>query len=98
MLTVHAHSHKHFQHLLRWVCYSVVYLLWQVLLAALRLRPDNVDPADGALEELQRVIKYALVGVLFIYLCVEMAIHEEIMKWCESQVGITYFGLSQIPG
>jgi len=36
------------------VCYAALFVLWKHLLAA-KLRPANVDPAEGALEELQRV-------------------------------------------
>jgi len=37
------------------VCCPALFVLWKHLLAA-KLRPANVDPAEGALEELQRVI------------------------------------------
>lgn len=38
------------------VCYAPLYIFSGHHLLAAKLRPSNVDPADGALEELQRVI------------------------------------------
>lgn len=38
------------------VCYAPLYLFCGKHLLAAKLRPANVDPASGALEELQRVI------------------------------------------
>lgn len=38
------------------VCYAPLYLFCGKHLLATKLRPANVDPAEGALEELQRVI------------------------------------------
>ena len=39
------------------VCYAPLYLFCGKHLLAAKLRPANVDPAQGALQELQRVIK-----------------------------------------
>ena len=38
------------------VCYAPLYIFCGHHLLAAKLRPSNVDPAEGALEELQRVI------------------------------------------
>ncbi len=38
------------------VCYAPLYIFCGHHLLAAKLRRSNVDPADGALEELQRVI------------------------------------------
>ena len=37
-------------------CYAPLLIFWGHRLLAARLRPSNVDPAAGALEELQRLI------------------------------------------
>ena len=39
------------------VCYAPLYIFCGHHLLAAKLRPSNVDPADGALEELQRVVE-----------------------------------------
>lgn len=54
--------------------------------------PSNVDPADGALEELERVIGQIRSRWSFVRILVRgdsAYSREEIMKWCESQVGGT---------
>jgi len=72
-----------------------LFVLWKHLLAA-KLRPANVDPAEGALEELHGdkpnphsvAKKHGLVRGDSAYS------REDIMAWCESQ-GIDYvFGLA----
>lgn len=74
-----------------------LYLFCGKHLLAAKLRPSNVDPAEGALAELQRVIKQirshwpqTRIGVRG-----DSAYsREDIMAWCESQ-GIDYvFGLA----
>lgn len=79
------------------VCYAPLYLFCGKHLLAAKLRPSNVDPAEGALAELQRVIKQIRshwppprIGVRG-----DSAYsREDIMAWCESQ-GIDYvFGLA----
>ena len=39
------------------VCYAPLYILWCHHLLVAKLRPSNVDSAEGALEELQRIIR-----------------------------------------
>ncbi|MEQ8387050.1 MAG: IS1380 family transposase [Coleofasciculus sp. A1-SPW-01] len=80
-------------------CYAPLYIFCGKHLLVAKLRPSNVDPADGALEELKRVIKqirsrWSNVGVLV--RGDSAYAREEIMEWCESQVGVDYvFGLSK---
>lgn len=64
-----------------------------------KLRPSNVEPAEGALEELQRVIQQIRKrwGNVRILVRGDSAYsREEIMSWCESQAGVDYvFGLAK---
>lgn len=80
-------------------CYAPLYIFCGKHLLAASLRPSNVDPADGALEELQRVIKQirARWGNVRIIVRGDSAYsREEIMSWCESQPGVDYaFGLAK---
>lgn len=81
------------------VCYAPLYIFCGKHLLAAKLRPSNVDPAQGALEELQRVIQQirARWGCVHILVRGDSAYsREEIMEWCESQVEVDYvFGLSK---
>lgn len=81
------------------VCYAPLYIFCGKHLLAAKLRPSNVDPADGGLEELQRVIEHLRQRWGFVRILVRgdsAYSREEIMKWCESQLGVDYvFGLSQ---
>lgn len=75
------------------VCYAPLYIFCGHHLLAAKLRPSNVDPADGALEELQRVI--GLIRQRWehshILLRGDSAYsREEIMSWCEDQEGVDY--------
>jgi len=80
-------------------CYAPLYIFCGKHLLVAKLRPSNVDPADGALEELKRVIKQirnrrSNVGILV--RGDSAYAREEIMEWCESQGGVDYvFGLSK---
>ncbi len=66
---------------------------------AAKLRPSNVDPAAGALEELQRIIqqiRQKWKNVEIIVRGDSAYARENIMAWCESQTGVEYvFGLAQ---
>lgn len=81
------------------VCYAPLYIFCGKHLLCAKLRPSNVDPADGALEELKRVIEQIRSRWSEVRILVRgdsAYSREEIMKWCESQVGVDYvFGLSQ---
>jgi Transposase DDE domain group 1 len=80
-------------------CYAPLYIFCGKHLLAAKLRPSNVDPAAGALEELQRVIKQIRQqwGNVQILVRGDSAYsREDIMDWCESQTGVDYvFGLAQ---
>ena len=72
------------------VCYAPLYINCCKHLLCAKLRPSNVDPADGALEELERVIGQIRSSWSFVRILVRgdsAYSREEIMKWCESQVG-----------
>jgi hypothetical protein len=81
------------------VCYAPLYIFCGKHLLVAKLRPSNVDPADGALEELKRVIeqirsRWPDVGILV--RGDSAYARSEIMQWCESQIGVDYvFGLSK---
>lgn len=79
------------------VCYAPLYIFCGKHLLTAKLRPSNVDPAAGALEELQRVIKHIRTRWPQTRILVRgdsAYSREDIMAWCESQ-GIDYvFGLA----
>lgn len=75
------------------VCYAPLYIFCGHHLLVAKLRSSNVDPADGALEELPRVIglirekwpnTHILVRADSAYA------REEIMKFCEEQEKVDY--------
>lgn len=82
----------------RGVCYAPLYIFCGHHLLAAKLRPSNVDPADGALEELQRVIgliKEQWKQTKILVRGDSAYSRDEIMNWCEAQTGVDYvFGLA----
>jgi hypothetical protein len=80
-------------------CYAPLYIFCGKHLLAAKLRPSNVDPASGALSELQRVIKQIRVQWSNVQILVRgdsAYSRDNIMDWCESQMGVDYvFGLAQ---
>lgn len=80
-------------------CYAPLYIFCGKHLLAAKLRPSNVDPAFGALSELQRVIKQIRQQWKNVEILVRgdsAYSREDIMTWCESQTGVNYvFGLAQ---
>jgi hypothetical protein len=80
------------------VCYAPLYIFCGHHLLVAKLRPSNVDPADGALEELQRVISLIRAQWTQTQILVRgdsAYSREEIMSWCEDQTGVDYvFGLA----
>lgn len=80
-------------------CYAPLYIFCEKHLLVAKLRPSNIDPAAGALAELQRVIKQIRQQ----WKNVEILIRgdsaysrDDIMTWCESQPGVDYvFGLAK---
>lgn len=79
-------------------CYAPLYIFCGKHLLAAKLRASNVDPAEGALSELQRIIKQIRSRWSKVKILVRgdsAYSREEIMAWCESQVGVDYvFGLA----
>jgi len=80
-------------------CYAPLYIFCGKHLLAAKLRPSNVDPAFGALEELQRVIKQIRKQWENVEILVRgdsAYSRDDIMTWCESQRSVDYvFGLAQ---
>jgi len=80
-------------------CYAPLYIFCGKHLLAAKLRPSNVDPADGGLEELQRVIKQIRQEWKNVEILVRgdsAYSRDDIMTWCESQTGVDYvFGLGE---
>lgn len=80
-------------------CYAPLYIFCGKHLLAAKLRASNLDPAEGALSELQRVIKQIRSRWSNVKILVRgdsAYSREDIMSWCESQVGVDYvFGLGQ---
>ncbi|WGV23788.1 IS1380 family transposase [Halotia branconii] len=80
-------------------CYAPLYIFCGKHLLAAKLRPSNVDPAFGALSELQRVIKQIRQQWKNVEILVRgdsAYSRDDIMTWCESQPGLDYvFGLAQ---
>jgi hypothetical protein len=75
------------------VCYAPLYIFCEHHLLVAKLRSFNVEPAGGALEELQRIIgiireKWSDTQIL---VRGDSAYsREDIMKFCESQAGVDY--------
>lgn len=75
------------------VCYAPLYIFCGHHLLAAKLRSSNVDPAAGALEELQRIIgliREKWQDTQLIIRGDSAYSREDIMKWCESQNRIDY--------
>ena len=74
-------------------CYAPLLIFCRRHLLAAKLRPSNVDPAAGALEELQRIIaqiRCHWAEVVIIVRGDSAYGREEIMGWCESQPQVEY--------
>jgi ribosomal protein L33 len=80
-------------------CYAPLYIFCGQHLLAAKLRASNVEPAAGALSELQRVIKQIRLRWENVKILVRgdsAYSREDIMSWCSSQIGVDYvFGLAQ---
>ena len=80
-------------------CYAPLYIFCGKHLLGAKLRPSNVDPAFGALEELQRVIKQIRQHWQNVEILVRgdsAYSRDDIMTWCELQTGVDYvFGLAR---
>ena len=75
------------------VCYAPLYIFCGHHLLVAKLRSSNVDPADGALEELQRVIKLIREKWPNTQILVRgdsAYAREEIFNFCEKEEGVEY--------
>ncbi len=75
------------------VCYAPLYIFCGHHLLVAKLRPSNVDPAEGALEELQRVIgliREKWQNTQILVRGDSAYAREDIMKFCEEQAGVDY--------
>lgn len=75
------------------VCYAPLYIFCGYHLLVAKLRPSNVDPAEGALEELQRVIGLIRDKWTTTHILVRgdsAYAREEIMRFCEEQPRVDY--------
>ena len=75
------------------VCYAPLYIFCGHHLLVAKLRSSNVDPAEGALEELQRVIGLIRKKWKETHILVRgdsAYAREDIMKCCEEQAGVDY--------
>lgn len=75
------------------VCYAPLYIFCGRHLLVAKLRSSNVDPAEGALEELQRLIEIIREKWKETHILVRgdsAYAREDIMNFCESQTGVDY--------
>ena len=75
------------------VCYAPLYIFCGHHLLVSKLRSSNVDPADGALEELQRVVKLIKEKWKETRIIVRgdsAYAREEIMNFCEQEANVQY--------
>jgi len=74
-------------------CYAPLFIFCGRQVLASKLRPSNVDPAAGALEELQRIIaqiRTHWAEVVIIVRGDSAYGRDDIMGWCESQAKVEY--------
>jgi hypothetical protein len=74
-------------------CYAPLFIFCGRHLLAAKLRPSNVDPADGALAELQRIIAQIRAqwpAVVIVVRGDSAYGRDDIMSWCESQEKVEY--------
>lgn len=74
-------------------CYAPLYIFCGRHLLAARLRPSNVDPAAGALDELQRIIPAIIdqwPGVMILVRGDSAYSRDDIMSWCEAMPNVDY--------
>jgi len=75
------------------VCYAPLFIFCGRHLLAAKLRPSNVDPAAGALEELQRIIaqiRRDWADAVIVVRGDSAYGRDDIMRWCESQAQVEY--------
>lgn len=74
-------------------CYAPLFIFCGRHLLAAKLRPSNVDPASGVLEELQRIIAQIRTHWSQVVILVRgdsAYSRDEIMSWCETQPQVEY--------
>ncbi|MGA7934348.1 MAG: IS1380 family transposase [Kovacikia sp.] len=74
-------------------CYAPLFIFCGRPLLAAKLRPSNVDPAEGAVAELQRIIppiRAQWKEVVIVVRGDSAYARDEIMSWCESQEQVEY--------
>jgi hypothetical protein len=79
------------------VCYAPLYIFAGGHLLAAKLRPSNVDPAAGALDELRRIlpqIRQRWPQVQLIVRGDSAYARDDIMSWCEARKIDYVFGLA----
>ncbi len=75
------------------VCYAPLYIFGGHHLLVAKLRSSNVDPAEGALPELQRIIGLIREKWQETHIIIRgdsAYSREDIMSWCEAQIGVDY--------
>ena len=75
------------------LCYAPLYIFCGHHLLVAKLRSSNVDPAEGAKEELQRVIgliREQWKSTRILVRGDSAYAREDIMKWCEDQPDVDY--------
>lgn len=75
------------------VCYAPLYIFCGHHLLVAKLRSSNVDPAEGALPELQRIIGLIRERWSDTHIIIRgdsAYSREDIMKWCEEQQRVDY--------
>jgi Transposase DDE domain group 1 len=79
-------------------CYAPLLIFWGRHLLAARLRPSNVDPAEGALEEIARIIpliQQRWPQTLIMVRGDSAYARDDLMTWCEAHNVDYVFGLSK---
>ncbi len=74
-------------------CYAPLFIFCGRHLLAAKLRASNVDPAAGAVEELQRIItqiRTQWAEVVIIVRGDSAYGRDDIMRWCEAQANVEY--------
>lgn len=75
------------------MCYAPLFIFCGRHLLAAKLRPSNVDPAEGGLKELQRIIaqiRGQWSNVMIVVRGDSAYGRDDIMSWCESQQKVQY--------
>jgi hypothetical protein len=74
-------------------CYAPLFIFCGRHLLAAKLRPSNVDPADGALDELQRIIPQIRTHWPEVVILVRgdsAYSRDDIMSWCQAQPKVEF--------